>query len=97
MSDDIDKLLCDTDGDAIVEGFRAACGDMITRYGLDSIQIVATKSERMSEHKTDGGTRVIQMGAGNYYARFGSMKEWVIKEEAAQSKGYADTDREEED
>lgn len=41
----------------------------------ESVQIVATL------HKPDRGTRVINWGEGNYFARYGSAKEWVVKQE----------------
>lgn len=90
MNDEIDKFLCEADGEIVIEALRKMCGDAVIKYSLDSIHIIATKSERMSDRKTDGGTRVIQAGAGNYYARYGSIREWINKEEDAQRNNFPD-------
>lgn len=42
---------------------------------FDTVQIVATKSVQ------DNGTRRHTEGAGNWYARYGSVKEWITREE----------------
>lgn len=41
----------------------------------DTTQIIVTKL------KSDGGTKRIAQGSGNWYARYGSVKEWVNNEE----------------
>lgn len=43
---------------------------------FDSVQIVATRFDGESQT-----TDVFRAGGGNYYARLGSMKEWLINEE----------------
>lgn len=43
---------------------------------FDSVQIVATRFSGESQE-----TDVFRAGGGNYYARLGSMKEWLINEE----------------
>ena len=41
---------------------------------FDSVQIFATR------HDTDG-TKSIQKGCGNWFARYGQVREWMLKEE----------------
>lgn len=43
---------------------------------FDSVQIVCTKQH-------EGGTIVVPYGEGNWFARYGSVKEWVVKREEA--------------
>jgi len=43
---------------------------------FDSVQIFAT---RQSSH--NDGTVHINIGRGNYFARYGQIKEWIIVEE----------------
>jgi hypothetical protein len=43
----------------------------------DTVQIFVTKETPGSEGFTQG----IQKGGGNYYARFGHAKNWVLKQE----------------
>lgn len=40
---------------------------------FDSVQIFCTR------HEGDGTVRISE-GAGNYYARFGQVEEWMIRE-----------------
>jgi hypothetical protein len=44
---------------------------------FDSVQIFATRHEP-GEHD---GTIAINKGAGNWFARYGQVKEWVVKTE----------------
>lgn len=44
---------------------------------FDSVQIFVTRHEP-AEHN---GTIVADMGVGNWYARFGQIKEWMNREE----------------
>jgi len=46
-------------------------------YGFDTVQIIATVLN------SDGTTNRHTGGVGNWYARYGSMREWLIKEEEA--------------
>jgi len=43
---------------------------------FDTVQIFTTRHE-----SNDIGTIAFQRGSGNWYARFGQIKEWVIKRE----------------
>lgn len=42
---------------------------------FDSVQIFATRHE----HGTLDGTVTVQLGTGNWYARYGQIHEWLIK------------------
>lgn len=42
---------------------------------FDSIQMIATLKDE------DGNTQIHACGAGNFYARAGSAREWLIREE----------------
>jgi hypothetical protein len=42
---------------------------------FDNVQIFATR------HESGKGTINIHMGNGNWYARYGQVKEWIVKEE----------------
>jgi len=43
---------------------------------FDTVQVICTR--RLPE---EGGTIIADRGAGNWYARYGSLKEWVVKQE----------------
>lgn len=42
----------------------------------DSVQIFCTRHEPA----TEGGTITVQMGTGSWYARYGHVQEWLIKQ-----------------
>lgn len=42
---------------------------------FDAVQIFATITD-------PDGTRTHEVGSGNWYARYGHVKEWVVKQEA---------------
>jgi len=44
---------------------------------FDSVQIFTTRHEPT----TAGGTATVQYGVGNYYARYGQAREWVLKQD----------------
>lgn len=44
---------------------------------FDSVQILCTRYKGGD----DGGTVNISRGTGNWFARYGQMKEWLIREE----------------
>ena len=46
------------------------------REWFDSVQIVVT-----SHDEATGSSRAGSWGSGNWYTRFGSTKEWVLKKE----------------
>jgi len=41
---------------------------------FSTVQVIAT-------YETDGDTTMFHHGTGNYYARYGSVKEWVAMQE----------------
>ena len=47
---------------------------------FDSVHIFCTKYEG----KGNGGTSHFNVGEGNWYARYGQIKEWTIREEKKQ-------------
>lgn len=55
---------------------------------FDSVQIFCTRYENDKD-----GTISVQLGAGNYHARNGHIRDWLIKEEEATRIGVrADTE-----
>lgn len=58
-------------GDADLQ-IVAAHADRLMEH-FDSVQIF------VSRHLQDGDTRAISRGAGNYCARIGQIKEWIIE------------------
>ncbi len=48
---------------------------------FDSVQIICTRRE-------EAGTIRADWGSGNWYARYGSVREWVLKEEEIERDKY---------
>lgn len=46
---------------------------------FDTVQIFVTRHQPHDEENK--GTRCVVWGIGNWYARYGQVKEWIIKEE----------------
>ena len=46
---------------------------------FDPVQIFVTRSEECGKQLTTN----INLGSGNWFARYGQVKEWVVKEEEA--------------
>lgn len=44
---------------------------------FDSVQVFATRHEEGTSH----GTINIHVGVGNWFARFGQVRDWVVKKE----------------
>jgi hypothetical protein len=44
---------------------------------FDAVHVFATRHEPEEE----GGTASVQIGAGNWFARYGQIKEWTIKQD----------------
>jgi len=44
---------------------------------FDTVQILTTRHEEGS----DGGTVNVSLGSGNWFARYGQCREWLIKQE----------------
>lgn len=62
---------------------------------FDSVQVVATRLD-----PANGATESYHVGDGNWYTRFGSVKEWIVKEEAriqtaAAADAFGDEDEDE--
>lgn len=53
---------------------------------FDSIQIFATRYDANSE----GATVNVSKGTGNWFARAGQVREWIIKEDEASRKSVRD-------
>ena len=45
--------------------------------GFDSIQIFVTRHDSSN----DGGTLHVESGTGNWYARYGQVKDWIARQE----------------
>lgn len=45
---------------------------MLLENGFDSVQVVATSTHH-------NGTTIAHRGAGNWYARAGAVREWLVK------------------
>jgi len=59
---------------------------------FDSVQIFATRHDPEA-----GGTVNAQMGSGNWFTRYGQVREWIIKEDArARAEALAQGEDEEE-
>lgn len=55
---------------------------------FDSVMIFATRHEP-AEHQ---GTLTFRWGSGNWYARYGHVREWLIREEEAMKVGVRKSD-----
>ena len=56
---------------------RSQALQMMEHGGFDAVQLFATKHD-----PAGGGTIVLHYGEGNWYARYGQVKEWVVRREA---------------
>lgn len=65
----------DPDGD--IDLLRKHCAQLSEHF--DSVRIVVTKDG-------DGSTRRVSQGTGNWYAQYGSVKDWLMSEEEAARK-----------
>lgn len=53
---------------------------------FDSVQVVCTRSE------TDGSWSMYMKGAGNYFARVGSVREWLLRDEEGTRKNVQEAE-----
>lgn len=60
--------------DRALEKMKDACAALGAHF--DTVQILATK------HSSQTGTFRTAWGIGNSYARYGQVKDWLIREEA---------------
>lgn len=58
---------------------------------FDSVQIFCTRHDTGGE----GGTINVKFGVGNYYARLGHIREWLIKEDEATREEIRDREKDE--
>jgi hypothetical protein len=73
--------------EGIQEQLRMACQRLMEHF--DTVQIIATKKD------TDNvGTDAFWFGQGNWYARYGSVKEWAIEAESIMAERAAEEDDE---
>jgi hypothetical protein len=64
---------------------RKACSTLIEHF--DTVQIFVTRHEPTENH----GTVNIHIGRGNWFARYGHIKEWILlEEETARMKAHRD-------
>lgn len=61
----------------IQEQLRMACQRLMEHF--DTVQIIATKKD---QEPLSAGTDAFWFGQGNWYARYGSVKEWAIEAES---------------
>lgn len=57
-----------------LEKVKRACADLGEHF--DTVQIFTTRHE-----PTEGGTRNISWGSGNWFARYGQTKNWIVHED----------------
>jgi len=62
---------------------KEACSVLIEHF--DAVQIFATRKDGEGQE----GTVNVQWGAGNYFARFGHVKVWLLKEEGCAHRAYS--------
>jgi hypothetical protein len=76
MTDAIDTTSDDDPEERDMERIKRACTLLIEHF--DSVQIIATR------HAPDeDGTIHASWGEGNWYARYGSVREWLLKKDEA--------------
>lgn len=68
-------MAADSTKDADLQRVRAHVNQLKEHF--DSVQIFCTKPSLAP----DGGTVSINVGAGDFFARYGKAREWVLKEE----------------
>lgn len=66
------------EADADVAMIKKHVQQLIEHGDFDTVHIFASRHQPGSK---DSGTRVVQSGAGHWHARYGQIREWVVKEE----------------
>jgi hypothetical protein len=66
---------CDPEAEADVEIVKKACLSLGEHF--DSVHIFATRHEPA----TLDGTVTVAYGSGNWFARYGQIQEWMIKQD----------------
>lgn len=64
--------------DKEVERIEKVVGQLMEHF--DTVQVFATRHD--TSDKAVGGTLSFNVGRGNWYARMGHIREWIIKEDA---------------
>lgn len=72
--------------DQEMQRVKDACNVLIEHF--DTVQIFVTRYAP----EEDCGTVNINYGAGNWFARYGQVCEWLVKQEARTKKGVARED-----
>ena len=75
---DIDDMLLGKDSD--LELLKKAVGELGVRF--DAVQVFATRYELDS-----AGTVNCHWGCGNFFARYGHVRQWVVMEENGLKEG----------
>ena len=66
-----------TQNDQDFERVKKAATDLAEHF--DSVQIIVT---RHGTEESNENTTVVSSGKGNWFARYGSVREWLTKEDA---------------
>lgn len=67
------------DEEADMKALQDTCAALRIRF--DTIQIVGTRIKVESESEEQNGTVHVTWGHGNWFARYGSVKAWIIQQE----------------
>jgi hypothetical protein len=78
MTDEIQ----DDDGEKSLLAIKAAASRLMEQFGLDSIQVFATKAPNRE------GTRNFSWGLGNFFTRYGYAKSWVLRHEGEEMRKW---------
>lgn len=46
---------------------------------FDTVEIITTRHQPNTGDKDENGTVMCNSGTGNYFARYGSVKEWLLR------------------
>lgn len=79
-ADEAEEGYGDAQREVDLSRLRAACAVLAEHF--DTVHVFATR------HRTDEeGSVACQHGVGSWYARFGQVHEWMVKEEARAAGG----------
>jgi hypothetical protein len=80
---EIDDLINGSEQNDDMSVIKSHCTELMKKF--DTVQIFC------SRHEVDtGGTVNCHTGQGNFFARYGHVKQWVIKEESPAEQGCGD-------
>jgi hypothetical protein len=81
--DDINDILNGNEENSDMSVIEKHCTELMKKF--DTVQLFC------SRHEIDtGGTVNCHTGQGNFFARYGHVKQWVLKEEAQDHCGCGD-------